>query len=415
MPDQPPRLQPPESGVTPETLLARAAALRPMLRETQDECESLRRLPDATHRAFRQAGLYRILQPERFGGYECDLTDFLRVVIEVARGCPSCGWVLAFMAGHTHTLASFPLDVQSAIYGTNGDAFVPFTANPGGTATPTGEGYTVNGKWDYASGCDLGERALCAAVAPHPKSGEPTMALVLLHPGEFTIVDNWQSMGLRGTGSKRIVVDSVTVPAERVIADRASLSRDVYPNPFYVGPLVSLLMSEIAAVAVGIGWAALDEYEELMRARRIANRPFSLRFEHHEYQQHFGHVWALLETAEAALLDAGRRYMDWARRDVGAEPFDEVRDTRLHLVEQQVVRLAAEALDVMARSAGTRALKPGKKLERYVRDMAELRTHGGMQAERLMERFARIHFGLPAIPGAIPDGASPFEPPPRTD
>src|SRR5262249_884734 len=78
-----------------EDVLRAAHALQPVLRERQAECEALGRLPDATNQAFIDAGLYRILQPRRFGGLELDMPSFFRIMAAIARGCPSSGWVLA--------------------------------------------------------------------------------------------------------------------------------------------------------------------------------------------------------------------------------------------------------------------------------------------------------------------------------
>ena len=106
----------------------------------------------------------------------------------------------------------------------------------------------------------------------------------------------------------------------------------------------------------------------------------------------------MTETAEAALFDAGRRYMEYARAQAeGGDPFSDEKDMGLMLIEQQAVRLAGEAVDLLFRSAGTKGANAGRRLERYFRDMAELRTHGGMQSPRTAEQFARLRFGLPAI------------------
>ncbi|MCI2423857.1 hypothetical protein MOQ72_41290, partial [Saccharopolyspora sp. K220] len=91
---------PPEPDLTPGELVDRAVALRGRLRERQDGCEQLGRLPDATLQDYLDAGFYRVMQPRRFGGYEFDLDTFLRVTVELSRGCPSSGWVFGLMATH---------------------------------------------------------------------------------------------------------------------------------------------------------------------------------------------------------------------------------------------------------------------------------------------------------------------------
>lgn len=91
-------------------MLDRARALRTKLRERQSVAESLGRLPDETNQDFLDAGFYRIVQPRCFGGYEFSITDFIEIMIEISRGCPESGWVLALTSGHTaNFIAGFPL------------------------------------------------------------------------------------------------------------------------------------------------------------------------------------------------------------------------------------------------------------------------------------------------------------------
>src|SRR5215210_2284614 len=105
-------IAPPEPDLTPDELLARAQALVPLLRERQTATEAAGSLLDETHEAFIEAGLYRTLQPRRFGGYEFGLRDFVRVISEVSRGCPSSGWVLGLTAGPPHLLGHFGEQAQ---------------------------------------------------------------------------------------------------------------------------------------------------------------------------------------------------------------------------------------------------------------------------------------------------------------
>ena len=110
----------PQPDLTPVGMIEAAVALRPLLREKQVETEAAGRILDEVNAACDAAGFYRALQPRRFGGYEFDLPTFAKVMIEVARGCPSTGWVVAFTAGHTHMFAKYPLATQAEAYGATG-------------------------------------------------------------------------------------------------------------------------------------------------------------------------------------------------------------------------------------------------------------------------------------------------------
>ena len=121
--------------------MRRARELRSWLRDRQDQTELLTGIPDDTHKAFLDAGLYRTLQPRRFGGYEFSLRTFSQMITEVARGCPSSGWNLCLAASHSLVVAGrFPEQTQREVFGPDGDF-----------------------------------RARCRSPRPAPRSGHPTV------------------------------------------------------------------------------------------------------------------------------------------------------------------------------------------------------------------------------------------------
>jgi 3-hydroxy-9,10-secoandrosta-1,3,5(10)-triene-9,17-dione monooxygenase len=397
----------PEPELTPARMIQRAQEMIPALRAQQAECEALGRLPDGTNAAFVDAGFYRILQPRRFGGYEFDLSTFARVMMEVARGCPSSGWVLALTAGHAIMLSAFFSEqAQIDVYGPDGEFRGPSRTPPRVTARPVEGGYVLNGDWDYVSGCD---------IATHVIGGirvDNDARVAVIDRSDFTIVDDWHVIGMRGTGSRRVAVEDVFVPTFRTIPpprdafnSRNAPGRHVHRNPMYVaGRLTSVLFEEMAAVAVGLARGALDVYERELCSSRLSLPPYSLRSEVAEYQRHFGEAWALIQVAEATALKAADDYMEFARQDAeeGIE-FSDERDLQLQLLEQYATKIAGDAVDLMFRTSGTHAAQSDSMLQRYFRDMAVIKTHTAAQTDRGAESFGRVHYtgsGLPQ-PGVL--------------
>jgi len=392
----------PEPDLTPAQMVERATCLRPELLACQEECERLRTLPDRTHRAFVEAGFYRILQPRRFGGYEFGLDTFTRVMSEIARGCPSSGWTLALTAGHGHTVARWPIAVQAELFG-DGDFRCPFVASPTAFGTPVEGGCLVSGGWDYSTGCDTATHFLGVVVVRRGDGTEPELLGCVFPREDFSIEDNWDAVGLRGTGSRRVVVEDRFVPAAWTMAAsslRQRVSPALHPNPLYAGPIGPLLFMELAAVAVGVARGALDEYEAILRRRTTLFPPLIPRFEHHEFQRYFGEAFGLVDLAEAGLQRAARDYTELCRRDVeDGVPFDDTADRRLLLYQQRAVTSAVDAVDLLFRTAGTSATRPAERMQRYFRDMSTIRTHLTMLYDRTAENYARLHFGLaPASP-----------------
>ncbi len=397
-------IAPPEPGLTPDILLERAQALRPMLRARQADCEALGRVPEDVNDQLVRQGFYRIVQPRRFGGYEFDIPTFYKVMMEVARGCTETGWVLALTAGHPILVASFPEDGQVEVYGQDGEFRCPAAFNPPGTAAPVDGGYRVTGAWVSASGCDLATHFMGMAQVKDPGTEGPGRPIQIIFPrGAFAIVDDWQVMGMRGTGSKRVEVKDAFVP-ERLAqpalgllrgSESASRPPRSYDNPMYAGRVGPFLIGEAAAVAVGAARGALDHYERVLETKTSQFPPFLLRAADLEFQRHYGKALALVSTAEAALVRAGEEFMEFAREAAaGGEPFDDAREQRLTLIEIECVRMAWEAVELIYRTAGTSAsAKDGQPIGRVFRNLAVINTHPALQLDRFAMAAARTRFG----------------------
>ena len=397
----------PEPDLTPRELVRRAEGMRDVLRERQAACEEAGRLLPETNEEFIRAGFYRTLQPRCFGGYEFDLPTFMKVIMAVSRGCTESGWVLALISGHPVLVAGFPEAAQREAYGATGDFRGPGVAMAGGTAVPVDGGYKVRGTWDYSSGCDVGTHFLGMSVVTSPESPAPVgLAWVLFERAQLRIIDNWNVVGMQGTGSRRVVVEEQFVPAHRVMPWTNALGQMVtefpglaiHANPLYHGKKVPVLISEVASVAVGAARGALDVYDETLRRKHRSFPPFENLAELPEFQQHFGTAQSLVDTAEAALLQMGADYMEHARlaRQEGV-PFSDETERRLLLIEQQCVRMAWDAVELMFRTAGSASAAKTSILGRYFRNLAVIRTHITLQLSHTSGNYARLHFGLPAL------------------
>lgn len=378
--------------------------MRPLLRERQTSCEEAGRVSEDTNARFIKAGFYRILQPRCFGGYEFDLTTFLKVMIAVSRGCSDSGWVLALTAGHAFLIASFPEAGQREAFGEKGEFRAPSVALPGGKAAPVAGGYRVQGSWDYTSGCELATHFIGACLV---QGSEPALfgggAFILFDRDQYRIEDNWHVIGMQGTSSRRVIVDEIFVPEHRFLALTDARGQYIHPrpgsllhrNPLYRGRITSLLVSEVGAVSVGIGRGALDIYEEILRNKTTSFPPFHSRFQEPEFQRHFGEAQSLVDTAEAALLKMAADYMECARRDAEEGiPFSDEDDRRFLQIEQQCVRLCWDAVDLMLRTSGTSAASKTAPLGRYFRNLAVIRTHITLQFNHTAANSARLHFGM---------------------
>jgi 3-hydroxy-9,10-secoandrosta-1,3,5(10)-triene-9,17-dione monooxygenase len=413
----------PEPELTPDAMVDRARALQPRLRQEQDETERRSVHSEALHHEFRKAGFYRCLQPRRFGGYEFDLKTFFRVAIELARGDPSTGWCVILGAGHALTLASyFPEEAQVDAFGPHGDFCAPCVAAPLGTATPAPGGWVIDGTWTYASGAPYATHFMPCVLMPAEKPGDSRPGLGLVPRSQWEMLDDWGAiLGLRGSGSNSIRVAQAHVPESHVVpvdmldvdVSRGTPGSRLHGNPMFAGRCLSFFHGELVSLMVGLGYAAIDEYEKLIRARSTLFPPVTPRYLHYDYQRILGLALGMVNAAERLALNVGDLYMEYCRRGFeGGKPFSLREDLELFTSTEHGGRLVWEAVEMLFRTASTTAAKDGQRLQRYYRDISIYRGHISAQYETMAQRLALVHLGL-AGPGAE-DRLGPTGPPAKS-
>src|SRR6185312_16639363 len=173
-----------------EELLERAAALVPVLRERSAKAETLRRCPEETVEDFAAAGLLRICQPARWGGFELPWDVLCEVSRVLARGCGSQAWVGNIYCDHTQLLGMFDLEAQADVWGRDPGARLSASVEPAGKARPVPGGYVFSGRHRYASGIDYAHWLLCGGNL-HEDGKAPRRSFYLVPKSDVTIIDDW--------------------------------------------------------------------------------------------------------------------------------------------------------------------------------------------------------------------------------
>lgn len=375
---------PPEPGLTEQDLLARVRALAANLVERQAETEKRTYYAPDTHEAFARAGMYRILVPRRYGGYEFSAETFMQAAMTLARSCPSTGWMYQFGAVHALAAATlFDGPTQDELF-RGGDFICPATVVPSGTARRASGGWILNGTWTYCSGVPYATHFIGHTLVPGA-DGEPEPMLFALTRDQWTRLDDWGTqLGLRGSGSHSIVVRDAFVPDRftlgthfsQVPVSDALPGRRWHHNPQYGGGQLSLMLLELGVLAAGMARGALDAYEELL-SRDTLYPPIHRRLDDADYQFRYAEATGMIDTAEAAVLDAVRQ---WSELCAG-EPaeFSRERELRLALISREAVRLCWRAVEgQLFPTAGSSAVREGARIERVWRDMSMLHSHAGL-------------------------------------
>ncbi|HTR46249.1 MAG TPA: acyl-CoA dehydrogenase family protein [Verrucomicrobiae bacterium] len=408
----------PEPNLTPEEMIERAIALQPRLRAEQEETERRGVHSEAIHREFQKAGFYRCLQPRLFGGYEFDLKTYYRIGIEISRGCPSTGWCLIVGAGHALMLGSyFGEEAQADGFGPAGDFSAPSVAAPHGTATPTEDGWLVKGKWAYASGAPYATHFMPSVLIQTSPSAPLTAGIALIPRSQWKMLDDWGAiLGMRGSGSNSIVVEGARVPKSHVIQidmlntdlSSGTPGLHLHGNPMYCGRCLSFFHAELVAVMVGLGYAAIDEYEHIIRTKNTLYPPMKLRYLHHDYQRYLGLALGMMNAAKRLVLDAGDVYMEYCHRGCSGGPaFMMEEDVELFASLEHGGRLAWDAIEMLFRTSSSSGAKDGERMQRYYRDASIYRGHLSAQYDMHAARLGLIHLGMDHGVSTVDRGAPP--------
>ena len=192
-------------------LLERARALVPRLAERAPAATAARQLPAETIAEYHAAGILRILQPKRFGGMQGRFSLFSRIVEELTYGCASSAWVYAVLAEHQWIIAQYPEAAQIDVWGEDPLAVASSSLAPREAARRVPGGWRLSGHYPFSSGCDYAQWAIIGAFLG--EKGDPRGIAYLLVPlAEVEIVDDWQVLGLLGTGSKSLVLRRCVCP-----------------------------------------------------------------------------------------------------------------------------------------------------------------------------------------------------------
>ena len=375
---------------TPAELIERAIELRPLLIADQAAVEERNNYSPELHERFQEAGFYRMFVPRRYGGLEADVPTFMRVVVEIARGCPSTAWCLALASNHALMVGSwFSEQAQDEVFGDGGFICASVASPLEGLATPVEGGWELNGKISFCSGIPYSTYFMGQALTPGPDpDGPPGPFLLFVAPrGAWRMLDDWGDiLGLRGSGSQSIVFEQGRIPAHFAIENTFMVDIDVsagtpglalHGNPMYGGRPIGIFTMCLASVLVGAAYNALDEYRLQLESRLSLIQPMAPRRLDPDFQRWYGAGLAKTATAEAALRSCADQHMELCRRAVeDGVPYGFEDDVRLGCIAREVMVQAWETVQSdLVRTIGASLMRPGQRIERIFRDMAVGNAH----------------------------------------
>src|SRR5579871_557270 len=388
---------------TVEELRKRARALVQTLHANSEEIERNRRVSPENMQMLRDADLFRLMRPARFGGYEYGFTELLDIGSEIGRGCGSTAWCYGLVVIHQWMLSLFPADVQDEIFSANPDIIICGSYAPAAQAEAVDGGWLIKGRWGFASNCDNADWCLTGVHFPADEAsgGRPVAGFLLVPRSQYEIEDNWHTVGLAGTGSKNVVIrEDVFVPRGRMLTFPQAASNNppgaqVNRNPIYRIPFLAAIPVAIVAPALGMVQGALDEFLEMAAHRTTRGATAGGGRQMAEFQS------VQLRVAEAAAnLDAAKLLLYRDLRDVeegaASGQFISV-DKRIRNRRDQAfaIKLCTEAVNALFAAVGGSGLFLSSGVQRAWRDVHAVAKHVSLNWDAVGTMYGQHQLGLP--------------------
>jgi 3-hydroxy-9,10-secoandrosta-1,3,5(10)-triene-9,17-dione monooxygenase len=263
-------------------LLAAAKAMAPALVARVEQCRIDGKVPDETIAEFREAGFFKVLQPEQWGGYAMDPQVFYALGLELAQHCMSSAWVLGVIAVHNWQLAVFDDQAAQDVWSEDPSVLLSSSYAPVGKVKVVDGGFQLSGRWSFSSGSAHCKWVLVGAVVPTPEApfDMANYRTFLVPISDYEIVDNWDVVGLEGTGSNDIVVDDVFVPEHRTHRSIDGFNCDNPGNavnnaPLYRMPFMQVFVRAVCTASLGALIGSLDAFIEVAKTRRVGPNKMS--------------------------------------------------------------------------------------------------------------------------------------------
>jgi len=376
------------------SLIDTAREIAPIIRAHSEEAERERRLPQPVLKALRETGLLRMSTPRSLGGLETDPVTRALVVEEIGRHDSAAAWTLENPLDWAFFCARLPDEGAEEIYSGGADILIATQFGRPLNATSTDGGYRISGRAPFVSNCydaDWISSTVLVDVDQHAE-GEPEMRMVYFPSEQCEIIDTWDVMGMRGTGSNDISVTDVYVPKSRTFRCWVP---DFEPGSHYRGPLYRLPIAGAAASGIptpmlGVARRALDEVTELARTKTPVASSGLLK-ERASAQVQLGRAEAILRSGRLLLLDT---LSEAWRRCVDGEPHSLEQKADLLLAMAHAMSSAVQAVELACSIAGTTAFRASSPLERCFRDVQTMRHHV-FASEQRYGTFGQVCLGVP--------------------
>ena len=386
-----------ETNISRDEILRRAAEMVPVLQERARDAEQARRIPEETDQEFRYAGVYRVMQPAKFGGLELDFGTQTELAIKLSPGCASSGWVAAVTACHGWLLGMFPAKAQEDVWGKDPEASIASSfLGFGPTVERVEGGLKLDGRWGFSSGVNHCSWVVLQVAVPPEQEGErPQLMFALVPLDECEIIDTWQTTGLTATGSNDLVLKEVFVPDYRAVdlmdlRGGPSPGSEVNPGYLYSLPQRATFSFNLVGSVIGSANGTVQMLIEEMKKRVTVGGAnlqelSTVQYRIAEAESEVAAAYSLMDRNRSEIIAKGK---------AGELPTIEDR-ARYRRDNGYATKLCVQAVDRVYPIMGGRGIVVGNAVNRAWRDTHAIAHHIALTWDVVASTAASLAVGGP--------------------
>ncbi|MTH52453.1 acyl-CoA dehydrogenase [Bacillus mangrovi] len=245
--------------------------------------DKTKEFPEEIFKQLGDMGMLGLPFPEEYGGAGADTVSFAIVTEELSRACASTGITYsAHISLGGAPLHLFGTEEQKQMYLTKictGESLGAFGltepnagSDAGGTATEAVEKdgtFLINGSKCFITNASYAKFLALTAITGREAGQKEISAIIVPTDAKgFTIVDNYEKMGLNASNTTELILENVEVPAENLLGEKGRGFKQF---------LITLDGGRIGigAMAVGVAQAAYEKALNYARERRQFSKSLS--------------------------------------------------------------------------------------------------------------------------------------------
>ncbi|MEG0862726.1 MAG: flavin-dependent monooxygenase [Pseudomonas sp.] len=386
----------------PTALLEALKELLPVIAANAAQAEKDRMVPAENIAMLKGIGLHRAFLPKAYGGMEMSLPDFCDCIALLAGACASTAWAMSLLCTHSHQLAMFPKQLQDEIWGANPDATASSSIAPFGKVEEVEGGVMFSGQMGWSSGSDHAEWAIVGCRRQNAE-GAQDYCFAVLPRSDYTILDDWYAVGMKGSGTKTLSIDNVFVPEHRIqkakdMMEGKSAGFGLYPDSkIFYSPYRPYFASGFATVSLGIAERMLEAFKDKTRNRVRAYTGVNVG----------AATPALMRLAESThQVAAARAFLEKTWRDHAEHGERHEYPSRETLAfwrtnQGYAVKMCVQAVDRLFEAAGGTAWMESNELQRLWRDSHMTAAHAYTDYDVCTQILGRELMGLEPDPSMV--------------